>query len=156
MFNLRDDCGTLFACPRGSAPIQIGSSPGRHWDHVNISRTPDGFAAGPHLNMYDLVSERTKVLSVLSSQSETVFSSDGRTDARRKDWTFEELLGPVIGSGSMSLSRASTAPSDPIKRSKAVLPQYRPDVLFDRRCLSSGSSLLGPRHPREKNLQGKD
>ena len=106
-----------------------------------------------------ILSERTKVLPVLSSQSETVFSSDGRSDARRKDWTFEELLGPAIGSGSIhshdeSLSRASAAPSEPIKRSKAVLPRTvplsRPDAFVDRRYLSSGSSYLGPCHPRER------
>lgn len=81
MFIIRDDCVTL------GAPNQTGFMP---WAPLmkmcSQDRTPDGLRQVPHLNM----SEQTKVLSVLSSHSETIFSigqlrwKDGRKTQRRR------------------------------------------------------------------------
>jgi hypothetical protein len=71
-------------------------------------------------------------------------------------WTFEELLGPVIGSGSIhSHERVPLSgffcPSEPIKHSMAILPQIvRISQSFYERCLSSGALPLGPYHPRSQ------
>jgi hypothetical protein len=136
----------------------------RHW--TMCSQT-DRFPGRSHLNIYEHV-RTTKVPSVLSCRSGNcpVHGQLRWKNGRRTQrcWTFEEFLGPVIGSEGRSiptsgtLSRASSVPSDPIKHSKAVLPSNRTNqpAAFASAGLSSGAlpSVRTIRVPKDQRIDG--